>query len=215
MQLRESSPQGSITSSHHLPTPLELNVEGQWGEIFAASPIAIPMQGWTQWIHSDVYSQLATLPECMFKIGDRQSEEKRGNGDRRALCSATRSLDAGCGVIRNRGVWRLWRSASTLTQPFRPDGNVFCWWRQYYKHTYCFTCTSGPYLKIFLNIDIEVTWSGIELGTEWRDTGIDKECYSSRNHWGLIILIQALFNAKGAYKWIINTHLHSDAATNI
>jgi len=25
-------------------------------------------------------------------------------------------------------LWRLWRSASTLTEPFRPDGNVFCWW---------------------------------------------------------------------------------------
>jgi len=24
-------------------------------------------------------------------------------------------------------LWRLWRSASTLTQPFRPDGNVLCW----------------------------------------------------------------------------------------
>jgi len=24
-------------------------------------------------------------------------------------------------------LWRLWRSASTLTEPFRPDGNIFCW----------------------------------------------------------------------------------------
>jgi len=24
-------------------------------------------------------------------------------------------------------LWRLCRSASTLTEPFRPDGNVFCW----------------------------------------------------------------------------------------
>jgi hypothetical protein len=44
-------------------------------------------------------------------------------------------------------LWRLWRSASTLTEPFRPDGNVFCWWgsrnvlsnpwmcsQQYYNH---------------------------------------------------------------------------------
>jgi hypothetical protein len=24
-------------------------------------------------------------------------------------------------------LWRLWRSASTLTERFRPDGNIFCW----------------------------------------------------------------------------------------
>jgi len=24
-------------------------------------------------------------------------------------------------------LWLLWQSASTLTEPFRPDGNVFCW----------------------------------------------------------------------------------------
>jgi len=24
-------------------------------------------------------------------------------------------------------LWRLWRSASTLTEPFRPDGNIFYW----------------------------------------------------------------------------------------
>jgi len=28
-------------------------------------------------------------------------------------------------------LWRLWLSASTLTEPFRPDGNVFCWWSLY------------------------------------------------------------------------------------
>jgi len=25
-------------------------------------------------------------------------------------------------------LWRLWRSASILMEPFRPDGNIFCWW---------------------------------------------------------------------------------------
>jgi len=30
-------------------------------------------------------------------------------------------------------LWRLWRSASTLTQPFCPDGYVFCWWSNYNK----------------------------------------------------------------------------------
>ena len=39
-----------------------------------------------------------------FKIGDRQSEKKRRNGDLRAICDATRGLDAGHGVIRHQGV---------------------------------------------------------------------------------------------------------------
>jgi hypothetical protein len=33
----------------------------------------------------------------------------------------TRWIDAGY-------LWRLWRSGSTLTEPFRPDENIFCWW---------------------------------------------------------------------------------------
>jgi len=32
---------------------------------------------------------------------------------------------------------------------------------------------------------------------------------------GVIILIQALFNAKIANKWVMNTHLHSDFVFNI
>jgi len=34
---------------------------------------------------------------------------------------ARSSLPLGC-------LWRLWWSMSTLTEPFRPDGNGFCWW---------------------------------------------------------------------------------------
>jgi len=34
---------------------------------------------------------------------------------------ARSSLPPGC-------LWWLWWSASTLTQPLRPHGNVFCWW---------------------------------------------------------------------------------------
>ena len=33
-----------------------------------------------------------------------QSEKKLRNGDRRAVCNATRGIDAGRGVIRHRGV---------------------------------------------------------------------------------------------------------------
>jgi len=87
--------------------------------------IGIPMQACTQWTHSDVWSQLATTPECWFKVGGRQSEKKRrSEGDiqldawywRRARSNPPPECH-----------WRLWRSASTLTQPVRPDGNVFCW----------------------------------------------------------------------------------------
>jgi len=40
----------------------------------------------------------------LFNIGDRQSEKKRRNGGRRAICNATRGIDAGRGVICHRGV---------------------------------------------------------------------------------------------------------------
>ena len=127
-QLRGSSRPSSIISSHH-PTLLEHNVEGTRGEIFAASHcIAIPMQACTQWTHSDVWSQLATTPECLFKLGDRQSKKKRRNSDRRARCNTTRGIDAGRGVIRHRGVSDgsdgarpLWRSHSARTEMFFAD----------------------------------------------------------------------------------------------
>jgi len=30
-------------------------------------------------------------------------------------------------------LWRLWRSASTLTEPFRLDGNIFCWCHHHHQ----------------------------------------------------------------------------------
>jgi hypothetical protein len=94
--------------------------------------IAIPMQACTQWTHSDVWSQLATTPECLFKIGDRQSEKKQRNGDRRAICNSTRGIDAGRGVIRHRGVSDgsdgarpLWRSQSAQTEMFFADAVAY------------------------------------------------------------------------------------------
>jgi len=90
--------------------------------------IAIPMKACTQWNHSDVWSQLATTPECLFKVGDRQSEKKRRNGDRRAICNSTRGIDAGRVVIHHRGVSDgsdgarpLWRSQSAQTEMFFAD----------------------------------------------------------------------------------------------
>jgi len=91
------------------------------------------MQLCTQWTHSDVWSQLATMPECLFKIGDRQSEKKwRLEGDMQRDAwywrRARSKPPPGC-------LWRLWRSVSTLTEPFRPDGNVFCWCSFSFWHT--------------------------------------------------------------------------------
>ena len=81
------------------------------------------MQACTQWTHSDVWSQLATTPECLFKIGDSQREKKWRNGDRRAICNVTRGIDARHWVIRHRGVSAgsdgarpLWRSHPARTE---------------------------------------------------------------------------------------------------
>jgi len=90
----------------------------------------MPMQACTRWTHSDVWSQLATRPECLFRIGVRQSEKKQRNGDQWAICNATCDIDARWGEIRHLDhgcLWRHWQSASTLTQPFHLDGNV-CFW---------------------------------------------------------------------------------------
>ena len=82
----------------------------------------------TQWTHSDVWSQLATTPQCSFTIGYRQSQKKWGNCDRRAICNATRRFGAGRGVVCHRGgsdgsdgARPLWRSHSARTEMFFAD----------------------------------------------------------------------------------------------
>ena len=87
------------------------------------------MQACTQWTHSDIWSQLATTPECLFTIGDRQSEKKQRNSDWRAICNVMRGIDAGRGVIRHlvvadgaNGARPLWRSQYTRTEMFFVDG---------------------------------------------------------------------------------------------
>ena len=72
--------------------------------------------------------------ECVFRI-DRQREKKRRNGDRRAICYATRAIDAGRGVICHRGVSDgsdrarpLWRSHSARTEMFFADGSCQSNW---------------------------------------------------------------------------------------
>jgi len=66
--------------------------------------MAILMQAHSQRTHSDVWSHLATTPECLFKIGDRQSEKNLLNDDRRVIFNATRGIETGRGVTRYMGV---------------------------------------------------------------------------------------------------------------
>ena len=90
--------------------------------------IAIPMQVFTQWPHSNIWSLLATTPECSFRKGDRQSKKKWWNSDPIMLCNAMRSIEAGQWVIRHRGVYDISDSTyplglrhSTWTEIFFAD----------------------------------------------------------------------------------------------
>jgi len=75
-----------------------------------------------------VLNRIPTEPEEMAKL--------RSEGDMQRDASfwrwARSSLPPGW-------LCRLWRSASTLTEPFRPDGNVFSWW----------TCSLGMLVVLF------------------------------------------------------------------
>jgi len=68
------------------------------------------------------------MPECVFKVGDRQTKKTLRNGDRREICNATRGVDAGRWVISHRGVSDrsdgarpLWRSYSAQMEMFFAD----------------------------------------------------------------------------------------------
>jgi len=104
--------------------------EGTRGVVFAASPITlqsrckrVPNEPIPAYGHS-----WPSPPECSFKIGHRQSEKKRWNSDRSAMCNATRGIEAARGVIRHWGVSDssdgarpLWRSHSAQTEIFFAD----------------------------------------------------------------------------------------------
>jgi len=76
--------------------------------------------------------------------------------------------------------------------------------------------SSGPCLQnpVHNNIAV-VNGRGREFGTQRRDTGIEKEWQCTTDELGVILLIQALINAKIANKWVIHSHSHSDFAPNI
>jgi len=82
----------------------------------------------TEWTHSDVWSPLATTPQCSFTIGYRQSQKKWQNCYRRAIWNATNHFGAGHGVVCHRGgsdgsggARPLWRSHSAWTEMFFAD----------------------------------------------------------------------------------------------
>jgi len=76
--------------------------------------------------------------------------------------------------------------------------------------------SSGPCLQNNLHNNVAiVNGRGRELGTQCRDTGVEKEWQCTMDDSVVIFLIQALINAKIANKWVINTHSHSDFAPNI
>jgi len=87
--------------------------------------MAIRMKARTHWTHSDMWSQLATMPEWSSNIGDWKSEKKRWNYDRGVICNATCGIHAWRGVIHHWGVLdssdgvrQLGRSHSTRTYMF-------------------------------------------------------------------------------------------------
>jgi len=64
-----------------------------------------------------VYNKILTEQEETAKLWSEGDMRRNTSYWRRAWSS----LPPGC-------LWQLWLSASTLTEPFRPDGNIFCWW---------------------------------------------------------------------------------------
>jgi len=105
-------------------------VEGTPGEVFEVSPTAL--QPRCQHVPDEPIPMYGhcwpSTPECSFKIGHRQSEKKRWNCDGRAICNATRGIDAGRGVCHHRGVSAgsdgarpLWQSHPARTEIFFAD----------------------------------------------------------------------------------------------
>jgi hypothetical protein len=100
-------------------------IEGTRGEVFAVSRIAL--QSWCKRVPKEPITMyghsLPLSPDCLFKIGDRQSEKKLWNRDGRAICNVTRGIDAWAGESRHRNVsdgsdlpHPLWRSHSARTE---------------------------------------------------------------------------------------------------
>jgi len=75
--------------------------------------------------------------------------------------------------------------------------------------------SSGPSLQDNLHNNIAVNGAEREFGIPRRYTDTEKQWSGTMDDSGVIILIQALGDAKIAKKWVMNTHTHPDFASNI
>ena len=75
--------------------------------------------------------------------------------------------------------------------------------------------SSGLCLQNILHNSVAVTGGEREFGIHRRDTGAENECDGAMDDSGVIVLIQALGDAKISNKWVMNTPSHSDFALAI
>ena len=125
-------------------------VEGSWGEVLAASPIAlqfrwklVPNEPIPTYGHSS-----PSTPECSFQIGDQQSEKKWWNCNGRVICNEIRGIDAGRRVSchwdvsgGSDGPRPIWRSLSAQTELYFADVScilyTFCNFTSYFDIGCC------------------------------------------------------------------------------
>ena len=84
-----------------------------------------------QFTHSDVWSELAITPERSFNIGEKHKKMIQWHSDRWAICKVTHGIEAGRGVIVQRGVCNrcdaahpIWQSHSAQPDTVFADENV-------------------------------------------------------------------------------------------
>ena len=86
------------------------------------------MEACTLSTHSDLWSQLGTMQESRFKIGDRQNEKKQSKSDQMVLWKAMRWNDAGRWIIRHAGVSEDSDAACRFRQSHSAwTDKLFCW----------------------------------------------------------------------------------------
>jgi len=76
-------------------------------------------------------------------------------------------------------------------------------------------CSSGPGLQNIILNNVAVNGGGSAFGAQRRDTDVEKEWQGLMDDAGVVLLIQALVNAKIANKLVVNTYSHYDFAPNI
>jgi len=66
--------------------------------------------------------------------------------------------------------------------------------------------SSGPCLQNIFHNNDAVNGVESEFGIQRSDTGVEKECWGTMDDSGVIVLIQALGDAKIANKYVMNSH---------